>query len=305
VGGDDPALTSQLRAVQQSALALTRRMNDEDTTRPAEKLAQFQSQLFNDIRDTFAAIRQQDTSGPLRVQDLPPGLRSRFIGVTGKWLLQIYPKKDVWDRKNQGEFVSELRTVTRSVTGSPVEQWEYTSLLVRSYVEAALYALAAIAVLVAIHFRRPTLVFFALLPVFLGAVWTAGLMGIDDLPLNPANIMTLPLVVGIGVTNGIHLLNRFVEEGTPTLVTKSTGKAVIVSGLTTIAGFASLWLGKHQGIQSLGQVMSIGVGACMLAALTVLPALLAVLFKRPEDTKKPSDDPSVGTGLGGTEVKTS
>ncbi|MBI1176674.1 MMPL family transporter [bacterium] len=279
VGDDDPALKTELQNVRQSALTLTRRMNDEDTPRPAEKLAQFQTRLFDDIRDTFAAIRRQDTSGPLRVQDLPRSLRKRFIGVTGKWLLQIYPKKDVWDRTNQGEFVNELRTVTRKVTGSPVEQWEYTSLLVRSYVEAAIYALIAISLLVAVHFRRPTLVIFSLLPVALGTIWTAGLMGAIDLPLNPANIMTLPLVVGIGVTNGIHLLNRFVEEGTPSLVTKSTGKAVIVSGLTTIAGFASLALGKHQGIQSLGLVMSIGVATCMFSALTVLPALLAMLFK--------------------------
>lgn len=286
LGDKDPELQSEIKGIWQSALNLTRRMDDEDVRRPAEKLAQFQTRLFDDIRDTFAAIRHQDTSGPLRVQDLPDGLRKRFIGVTGKWLLQIYPKKDVWDRKNQGEFVNELRTVTRKVTGSPVEQWEYTSLLVRSYVEAAIYALIAISVLVAIHFKRPTLVIFSLLPVALGTIWTAGIMGTMNLPLNPANIMTLPLVVGIGVTNGIHLLNRFVEEGTPSLVTKSTGKAVIVSGLTTIAGFASLALGKHQGIQSLGLVMSIGVGACMLGALTVLPALLALLFTRGRNEEK-------------------
>jgi len=130
------------------------------------------------------------------------------------------------------------------------------------------------------------LVLFSLLPVALGTVWTAGIMGTLELPLNPANIMTLPLVVGIGVTNGIHLLNRFVEEGTPSLVTKSTGKAVIVSGLTTIAGFASLSLGQHQGIQSLGQVMSLGVASCMMGALTVLPALLAALFKPAEGKER-------------------
>src|SRR5690606_12514478 len=118
------------------------------------------------------AIRRQDTRAPLRVEDLPAALRDRFIGVTGRWLLQIYPKEDVWVREHQGEFVKELRTVTRAVTGSPVEQWEYTSLLAQSYVEAALYALAAIAVLVAIHFRRLSLVVFSLLPVFHGAVWT-------------------------------------------------------------------------------------------------------------------------------------
>ncbi|HAV65490.1 MAG TPA: RND transporter [Verrucomicrobiales bacterium] len=275
-GPENPALRQELLAVRQSALTLTRAMFDDATPRPADKLAQFQTRLFDDISGTFEAIRRQDAGGPLRIEDLPPALRDRFIGVNGHWLLQIYPRKDVWDRDNQGEFVNELRTVTPAVTGTPVEQWEYTSLLVQSYLEAAVYALIAITFLVAFHFRRPILVMLSLLPVACGTAWTAGVMGWFDLPINPANIMTLPLVVGIGVTNGIHLLNRFVEEGTVSVVSKSTGKAVMVSGLTTIAGFSSLILGKHQGIQSLGLIMSLGVGACMIAALTVLPALLAL-----------------------------
>ena len=83
-------------------------------------------------------------------------------------------------------------------------------------------------------------------------------MGWFDVPFNPANIMTLPLVIGIGVTNGIHILNRFAEERTPGILARSTGKAVLVSGLTAIAGFGSLILAKHRGIHSLGCVMSVG-----------------------------------------------
>jgi uncharacterized protein len=277
-GKEDPTIAAQLLEIKASVLNLTRRMYDPDATRPGEKLAAFQVRLFDDIRQTFEAIQSQDSSAPLRVEDLPKTLRDRFFGVTGKFLLQIYPKEDIWDRAHQGKFVNELRTIAPKVTGSPVEQWEYTSLLVDSYVEAALYALAGIFLLVTIHFRRLTWVLLSLLPVFVGAVWTAGYMGLTGLPLNPANVMTLPLVVGIGVTNGIQILNRFAETGAPTMLTVSTGKAVIISGLTTIAGFASLILGKHQGIQSLGLVMSIGVAACMVAALAVLPALLYLMF---------------------------
>ena len=89
--------------------------------------------------------------------------------------------------------------------------------------------------------------------------------------------MTLPLVIGIGVTNGIHILNRSPRSRTPNILARSTGKAVLVSGLTTIAGFGSLILAKHQGIQSLGYVMSIGLATCMIAGLTFLPALLNLL----------------------------
>ena len=153
--------------------------------------------------------------------------------------------------------------------------------------EAAYYSLAAIVVLVLIHFRSIGSVVLSLIPVGVGTLWTTALMSLLDVPFNPANIMMLPLVVGIGVTNGIHILNRFAEEHNPSILSRSTGKAVIVSALTTIAGFGSLVVAKHQGIQSLGIVMSIGVGMCMLVAVTFLPAILMLLthFRAKEKTQ--------------------
>ena len=99
----------------------------------------------------------------------------------------------------------------------------------------------------------------ALLPVGIGTLWLVGLMGWLGIPFNLANIMTLPLVIGIGVTNGIQILNRYAEERTPGILARSTGKAVLVSGLTAIAGFGSLILAKDRGIHSLGCIMSIGI----------------------------------------------
>ena len=200
----------------------------------------------------------------------------------------------MWQREHQKEFVEQLRaaldprkTDQPIITGTPVQLLEYTTLLVSSYVEAAYYSLAAIAILVLIHFRSFTCVVLALLPVAIGTVWMVGFMGLTGIPFNPANIMTLPLVIGIGVTNGIHILNRFAEEQTPSILAKSTGKAVLVSGLNTIAGFGSLILAKHQGIASLGYVMAVGTATCMIAALTFLPALLNWLVGRGWKIKKP------------------
>ncbi len=295
-GKTDPATAAQLLEIKEAVLRLNRGMYDSDVIRPSEKLAAFQSRLIEDIHQTFQALQDQDSSAPLRVEDLPHSLRDRFLGITGRYLLQIYPKADIWERANQGRFVNELRTVAPRVTGTPVGQWEYTSILVDSYVSAALYALVGIVVLVAIHFRRVTWVILSLLPVLIGAVWTAGYMGLTGIPLNPANVMTLPLVVGIGVANGIQIMNRFGETGAARILTVSTGKAVVVSGLTTIAGFASLIMGKHQGIQSLGLVMSVGVTACMIAALAILPALLCSFFTSEGSKEKPSGNISSTLG---------
>ena len=147
----------------------------------------------------------------------------------------VYPKKDVWQREYQKEFIDDLQKIDPNVTGTPVQLYHYTDLLKRSYEEAARYSLIAIALLVLLHFRSPLSLALALIPVAVGFIWLGGLMGAFDVPLNPANIMTLPLVIGIGVTNGIHILNRFAEEQTPSILARSTGKAVLVSGLTAIA----------------------------------------------------------------------
>jgi hypothetical protein len=217
--------------------------------------------------------------------------------VTGKYALQVYPTKDAWQRDNQKEFIGALRAALDPadtnhpvITGTPVQLYEYTTLLKRSYEEAARYALGAVALLVFVHFRSLSSVILALIPVAIGSIWLGGLMGFYKIPLNPANIMTLPLVIGIGVTNGLHILNRFAEEQHPSILAKSTGKAVLVSGLTTIAGFGSLVLAEHQGIQSLGYVMATGVATCMIAGLTCLPALLNLLMRWGFLMKQPSAD---------------
>ncbi len=271
-------LSRQLLVLRDSVLELHRRINAGDPAQVARKLGAFEHALFADVRDTFESFRNQDNSSPMTAADLPPALRHRFVGITGKYLIQVYPRENIWERDKQEEFVRQVRTVVPNVTGTPVQLYEYTTLLKNSYEQAAWYALIAIVIMVLIHFRTFSSVVLALLPVGIGSVWLGGFMGWFHVPFNPANIMTLPLVIGIGVTNGIHILNRFAEEGNPNLLSKSTGKAVFVSGLTTISGFGSLMLAKHQGIQSLGYVMSLGVAACMLAALTFLPAILNLML---------------------------
>jgi uncharacterized protein len=273
IGNTDAALTNKIVALRETIVDLRKTALAGDALALAD-LAQFQRALFADLHDTFDLLQRQDNSAPLKVDDLPPALHHRFVGVNGKLLIQIYPKEDVWERAPQEKFVAALRSIDPNATGTPVQLLEYETLLKNSYVQAAWYSLAAIALMVLFHFRSFGAVILSLLPVAIGTLWLAGLMGYFGVPVNLANIMTLPLVIGIGVTNGIHILNRYAEEGTPGILSRSTGKAVLVSGLTAIAGFGSLILAQHRGIHSLGVVMSVGIAMCMIAALTFLPAFL-------------------------------
>jgi uncharacterized protein len=297
VGNSNPELASQFLSLQNIVQDFRKALLAGDQTalsEHADKMAAFQQGLFEDLRETFVTLQNQDDSAPLGIEDLPPALRDGFIGVNGKFLLQVYPKKNVWERDNQQEFVDTLRqtldphdTNHPIITGTPVQFLEYESLLKDSYITAAWYSLIAIAIIVLIHFRSLAAVILALIPVGLGTLWLAGLMGWLNVPFNPANIMTLPLVIGIGVTNGIHILNRFAEERTPSILARSTGKAVLVSGLTAIAGFGSLILAKHRGIHSLGVIMSVGIATCMIAGLTFVPALLNLYGRWWPMNKKP------------------
>jgi len=276
-----PGLARQLLALQSSIIQF-RGILLRPQPQVRRRLTEFQRGLFEQLHRTIEAIQNQDTSGPLNARDLPPSLRDRFLGRTGKYLVQVYPRKDLWEHRNQEEFIRELRSVIppQRVAGTPLELYEYTTLLKNSYEQAALYAFAAIVLMVLLHFRSFLAVGLTLLPVAIGTLWLIGFMGLTGVPFNPANIMTLPLVLGIGVTNGVQILNRFAEERQPAILAKSTGKAVLVSGLTAIAGFGSLILASHQGIRSLGIIMSVGIAACMIAALAVLPALLGLLLRR-------------------------
>jgi hopanoid biosynthesis associated RND transporter like protein HpnN len=292
---NNPELATQFVELQQAIENLRKTMlagDSNDLDKHAAELAVFQQALFNDVRETFESLQAQDDTAPLRVDDLPSALRDRFIGVTGQILLQIYPKNDVWQRGNQEKFVADLRTVDKDATGTPVQLYEYETLLKDSYVQAAWYSLGAIVLLVLFHFRSLVAVILSLLPVAIGSLWLAGLMGWFGVSFNLANIMTLPLLIGIGVTNGIHVLNRFAEERTPNILARSTGKAVLVSGLTAIAGFGSLVLAQHYGMYSLGCVMATGITTCMIAGLTFLPALINLLgrLKPLIQTNQPSAD---------------
>ena len=299
-------LCQQLKSLRQTIVEFRQQLANGNEAMTAPRLTNFQRALFMDIQDTFETLRTQDNSSRLREEDLPPALRHRFIGKTGKYLLQVYPKSNVWQRANQEAFVQELRRVAPAVTGTPVQLYEYETLLKDSYIKAAWYALGAIIILTFFHFRTIGSILLALLPVAVGTIWMVGLMGLLGVPFNPANIMTLPLVIGIGVTNGIHILNRFTEEQNPSIL----GQEHRQSG----PGFGAdcdrrIWESDPGEASRHCQP-----GHCDVHGSRGLYA------RGPDDPARPVDDPgasrldnkktqwrqcTIVTGSGGTEVKTS
>jgi len=280
----DSKIATELHALWVDC-ATTLNLIAKNPLRARDQISLFQNAMKRDILETLRVLQTQNSEHQIIATDLPMSLQDRFVAPeTGRLLLRVHAVDDIWKRDAQDKFVNEIRDALKGtgaqVTGTPVQLYEYTKLLVDSYIIAAAYATAAIIVMVLLHFRSIVCVLLALLPVAMGMVWMSAIMGIAGMAFNPANVMTLPLVIGVGVTSGVHILNRFSEEQTPAILGRSTGKAILVSALTTVAGFGSLMIAKHQGIQSLGFVMAVGTATCMMAALIFLPAFLTLLIGR-------------------------
>ena len=105
---DQADVTAQLESLLDSITAFRVKMFRGDPEIPL-RLQEYQQALFQDIHDTFAALQSQDTTSGLGPQDLPPSIRNRFVGVTGKYRVLVFPKNDIWQRENQKEFIDQLR----------------------------------------------------------------------------------------------------------------------------------------------------------------------------------------------------
>ncbi|MFQ3670253.1 MAG: MMPL family transporter [Verrucomicrobiia bacterium] len=245
-----------------------------------ERLTRYEREVFGAMQRSLAWLRDHGTDRGVELEDIPPELLSRFKAPSGRVLIEVYPKENIWERRANEQFVADLRSIDPKATGTPVQNLEYIEVLRSSYVEAAWWAFGAILLFVAIHFRHPGRVLLAILPLGVAILWTLGLMGWLGIKFNPANIITLPLVIGIGVAYGVYTVDRYREEGGMKIFDSSTGKAIILSALTTMIGFGSLMVSSYRGLFSLGLLMFLGVLMCLVSSLLVLPQILVLWDRR-------------------------
>lgn len=245
------------------------------------RLAAFGRRLGDDFAEKVRLLRGSAEAPPLTTATLPASLRSRFVGESGRLLLRVYPRGDIWDREATARFIEALRRVDSDVTGPPVHTFEASRALTRGYWQAGLYALLAIFALSAVLFQHAGHALLSMVPLLAGVGWTLGLMATLGMAFNLANLFALPLILGMGVDNGMNLVARFrEEEGRRFVLATAMGKSMVLASLTTIAGFGVLLLAQHRGIASLGLLLTLGVSNILLASLTLLPALLLLLRRR-------------------------
>lgn len=272
-GKEDKGGVDEARKLSQLFLDESEKISAEIAEK---RLNNFSEKLFADYRGMIADLKMNANVSPVSIAEIPKNLRERYISRNEVYLINVYPRVDVWDIDQREEFVRQLRQVDPEATGNAIHMFESSRLLKDGYVHGGIYAVAAIFIYILVSFGNLRAALVVLLPVGVGSVWTVGVMDLVGVSFNLANLVILPLIIGIGIVNGIHIVHRYREETDKSvnILSRSTGQGVVLSSLTTMIGFGSLMVADHQGVYSLGLILTLGVGCCLLASITVLPAIL-------------------------------
>jgi uncharacterized protein len=277
-----------------------------------ERLQKFDERLAGDLAEDLHRLREVCTPAPITLDDLPTALRERYVGKSGKWLLRVFAKDSLWDFEPLEHFAKQIQLVDPEATGKPFGTVEGLKAMKNGLERAGLYALLVIIAVLFLDFRSLRHTLIALTPLALGVILTLGVMGLFGVPLNPANMIAFPLILGVGVDNGVHVLHDYLLRRplTPTprplgargakepprplgargggegTISYAIGRGVLVKALTTMIGFGTLMISTERGLVGLGFILTLGVGGSMLTALIFLPALLN-LVGSPETVEIP------------------
>ncbi len=232
---------------------------------------------FSQMQKNMAILKSQKADRGLELQDIPPQLQRLFVAQNGKILLQVYGKQDLWERGPNEAFVKEVIKVAPNATGTPILNYYATDLMRVAYVQAAGWAFLAIVVLILAHFQSFKFLILTLTPLVLAVLWRTGAMVWFGIEFNPANIVTLPLIIGVDVAFGVYIIDRYREDGRLSIFEGSTGKAIIMSSLTSLFGFSSLLISDFRGMWDIGELMSLGIAIGLVTAIFILPQILALL----------------------------
>lgn len=237
------------------------------------------SNLFGDLSKSLTALTQQQQ---VTLDSLPVELRERYISERGEWLVVISPKEDMTNVKALETFIKESKQIAPNATGRAVAEQEVGGIITGAFQAAIMMSVFAIALILIWTVDKKRDVILIFIPLGLASLTTLGLMHWLNLSMNMANIIVIPLIFGLGVDNGIHIVKRFRSVRTlDAFFNTSTPKASLVSCLTTLATFGALIVAEHQGMHSIGLVLTIALSSILVFSLVLLPLLLEVTKKKP------------------------
>ena len=238
-------------------------------------VAKLDRAILSGLLHRLDLLSQLMQAKPVGLADLPADLRDSWIAPDGAARVEVFPKGDASNPAVLRKFVAAVHGIAPQATGTPVTIQESGRLISSAFIEAGAIAVAAIIVLLAIVLRRLRDVALVVAPLLLAALLTLGLTVVTGMKLNYANIIALPLLLGIGVAFDIYFVMNW-RAGLSDHLQSSTARGVVFSALTTMCAFGSLWLAPDIGTSEMGKLLTISLTMTVLCTLFVLPALLGL-----------------------------
>ncbi|MFC1583742.1 MMPL family transporter [Candidatus Neomarinimicrobiota bacterium] len=266
-------LNPSMADITQGTLSALRERLGTDGTRSLNNVSRF----HRDFAAAFkpAVIRMANTE-TLTIESLPPVIHDQYVGKSGKhFLIYVFARENIWNRQNMERLVTDMRKVSPRATGLPIVYHALLSAMLADGKLAMQIALVLIFLLLLADFRNVWKALLAIVPLIFGVLLMLGVMHLSGLMLTLVGIYAVPIIIGIGIDDGVHIIHRYNIEGADahSTVFASTGRAILLTSLTTMLAFGSLWFASMAGIGDLGVVLFIGVGSCFVATVLVIPVL--------------------------------
>jgi predicted exporter len=248
----------------------------------ASALAELEESLLGAFDERLRLLRTALATGGFGVGDLPSEFVDLVVAPDGRIRVEAFPREDLNDTAALERYVAEVRSVAPGAFGVSVVIVESAQVVIGALREALLVASVLIVALLLSVWRSPLDAALVAVPLGLAALFTAAAAALVGVPLNFANVIVVPLLLGMGVDSGIHMVHRFRAGALPSgnLLRTPTARAVFYSALTTIASFGTLALSTHLGLASLGRLLTLGLALILVCNLVVLPAAVAFVQAR-------------------------
>ena len=238
--------------------------------------------LLSNLPSLFRRLDMSMQASTIGSAGLPKDLAAQYLSSDGRYRIQIFPRENILDRAALARFVDSVKSVAPDATDAPVSIYEAGMAIISSFREATLYAFVAITIYLLIELRNVFVTFLILTPLILVTLMTGAASVLLGIPLNFANVIVVPLLLGIGVHSGIIFVVRYQTEPPPggNMLTTSNARAALFSNLATMVSTGSLSFSSHKGIASIGILLTLCLGFLILSTLVLLPALLKLTENR-------------------------
>lgn len=237
--------------------------------------------LLGGLPGRLDVLKESVQAAPLTVDTMPAEMKSDWIGKDGAFRLQVFAKGDMKDERQLAKFVEAVRAIVPNASGAPIEILESGRTVSNAFLDASITALVAITLVLALILRRVRDVALVLIPLSLAGLYALGTCVVSGLAFNYANVIAVPLLMGIGVAFDIYFVMAWRGgTGPVALLQTSTARAVVFSACTTTTAFGSLALSHHAGTASMGVLLMLTLAYVVLCTLVVQPALMTLIGRK-------------------------